>query len=405
MLRDIYSGIDPRILGRRLQAARKEAEVTQDEAATKLGLSRPTFAAIEKGDRLPKESELASLAILYNQSLHNLLRPNEPNASLEVQFRRSSRVDSEMETELRQIIQEVERHLADYRDLEAQLGISMPLIQAPIYQMPSDAPVLRYGEDVASAERNRLGRGDAPIRDFIHVLQEEEEALSIFQVPLPGPVAGFFGYDPALGPCIVLNLRHPPERRNWTLAHEYAHFLTRRHDAEIVVSYTYAHIPESERFANFFAKALLMPQTSLSRRFHRIKQAQGRFQPADISRLAHAFCVSFEAMARRLEEMRLIVPGTFEDLRDRGYHHGEALAHLKLEPYAMDSHEIPLRFEYLIGMAREQGVITEDEAMEYMGTTRVQLRQRLKALRTQTLVSDSGSLDTVEFPLTNAEGA
>jgi DNA-binding XRE family transcriptional regulator len=41
--------VDPRILGMRLQEARKSAGMTQSEAADHLRMSRTTIVAIEKG--------------------------------------------------------------------------------------------------------------------------------------------------------------------------------------------------------------------------------------------------------------------------------------------------------------------------------------------------------------------
>ena len=46
--------LDPRIVGRRIAEARKARGKTQEEVADFLGCSRPTYIAIEKGDRLAK---------------------------------------------------------------------------------------------------------------------------------------------------------------------------------------------------------------------------------------------------------------------------------------------------------------------------------------------------------------
>ena len=45
--------IDPRIFGQRLAEARKARGITQEAAAAHLGCSRPTYIAIEKGERPP----------------------------------------------------------------------------------------------------------------------------------------------------------------------------------------------------------------------------------------------------------------------------------------------------------------------------------------------------------------
>ena len=47
---------DPRILGQRITEARKARGKTQEELADLLECSRPTYIAIEKGDRQPKSN-------------------------------------------------------------------------------------------------------------------------------------------------------------------------------------------------------------------------------------------------------------------------------------------------------------------------------------------------------------
>jgi DNA-binding XRE family transcriptional regulator len=49
--------IDPRTLGQRIAEARKARGVTQEETAAFLQCSRPTYIAIEKGDRCQSQDE------------------------------------------------------------------------------------------------------------------------------------------------------------------------------------------------------------------------------------------------------------------------------------------------------------------------------------------------------------
>lgn len=56
--------IDPKVIGPRLAEARKARGLTQEEASTHLGCSRPTLIAIEKGARQPKAVEIVILAFL-----------------------------------------------------------------------------------------------------------------------------------------------------------------------------------------------------------------------------------------------------------------------------------------------------------------------------------------------------
>src|SRR4051794_22722404 len=50
--------IDPRVLGQRIAESRKARGKTQEEVAEFLGCSRPTYIAIEKGDRAAKPEEI-----------------------------------------------------------------------------------------------------------------------------------------------------------------------------------------------------------------------------------------------------------------------------------------------------------------------------------------------------------
>src|SRR4051812_36448563 len=79
--------LDPRVLGARIQEARKARGITQQEAAEALGMSRPTYIAIEKGERPVQPRELIRLAELYGRSVHHLLRQRMPIRDFVPHFR------------------------------------------------------------------------------------------------------------------------------------------------------------------------------------------------------------------------------------------------------------------------------------------------------------------------------
>ena len=171
---------------------------------------------------------------------------------------------------------------------------------------------------MAASERNRLGLGDGPILNLREVL-ESDVGLRVFYTELPSDLAGIFAYTEELGGCIAVNSRHPEERRRWSMAHEYGHFLTSRFRPELTILGRFERIPASERFADAFAAALLMPASGLRRRFYQISRAaEGGVTAAEVCRMAHYYFVSVEAMMLRLEELRLLPGGTWERLRDRG---------------------------------------------------------------------------------------
>ena len=67
--------IDPRILGQRIAESRKARGKTQEEMAEFLGCSRPTYIAIEKGERRAKSEEIIKLAAFLGRKVHDLVRP------------------------------------------------------------------------------------------------------------------------------------------------------------------------------------------------------------------------------------------------------------------------------------------------------------------------------------------
>ena len=97
-----------------------------------------------------------------------------------------------------------------------------------------------------------MGLGDGPVLRLRETL-ESDVGIRIFAIEMPSRVAGIFSYTEELGGCIALNARHPEERRRWSMAHEYGHFLTTRFQSEVTVLGAYTRVPAIERFADAFA--------------------------------------------------------------------------------------------------------------------------------------------------------
>src|SRR5260370_11581612 len=79
--------IDPKTLGQRLAEARKARGVTQEDVAAFLGYSRPTYIAMEKGERSAKADEIMRLATYFGRTVHELVRPGEPVVALQPHLR------------------------------------------------------------------------------------------------------------------------------------------------------------------------------------------------------------------------------------------------------------------------------------------------------------------------------
>src|SRR5690606_37574697 len=95
----------------------------------------------------------------------------------------------------------------------------------PVRSVPGSLE--RFAEHCAQEERSRLNLGQhQPIATPRKVL--EEAGVHVFMDALHSKLAGLYVFVPNFGYCILINRLHSKERRHWTIAHEYGHFLLDR---------------------------------------------------------------------------------------------------------------------------------------------------------------------------------
>ncbi len=379
----------------RLRAARESSGLTQAQAAAELGVSRPLLIAIEKGTREVGPDELVRLAQIYGKPVSELLRPTPPPVAIGMRFR-AALASALRAEDLSGVIAQLEEQADNYLDLLRRANTEPPGRYQPARSISHLDP-WRAGEDLATEERNRLGIGDGPIRPLREVL-EIEVGLRVFLLPLPHHVAGLFVYVEALGGCVGVNINHPSERRRWTMAHEYAHYLATRDRAEVTPVTQGRQQPESERFADAFAANFLMPRNGLSRRFNELKRSkEGKVTPATLVQLAHAYGVSVQALTLRLEDLRLVQPGTWDRLRDNDFQPRAAARILGLEPSGQRADALPLHYQLLAVQLYADGEITETQLARYLNTDIVGARRAYQELTETGDVSEDGSPQVVDL--------
>jgi Zn-dependent peptidase ImmA (M78 family)/transcriptional regulator with XRE-family HTH domain len=382
--------IDPRILGRRLAEARKARGITQEAAAEHLGLSRPTFIAIEKGERPARPAEIVQLAALYGRPVHELVRQTEPASDLQPHLRAAVEKMKPTDVEVLQtVVADFQRLAEDYRELEQLMKAPLRYNYPPVVALGKRVNVPELAEDVATRERQRLGLGDQPVLNLRSVL-EWDVGLRIFYWKLPSPVAGMYAYAEDLGGCILVNIVHPPERRRVSMLHEYGHLIVDRYRPGIDYLSAPGRKPANERFAEAFALSFLMPAPSVRQRFHETVTTTGDFQVADLVRLKHYYFVSLEAMALRLEGLGLIARGSWELLKEAGLKVRKAEESLAL-PSHLETREIcPVRYTFLAVHAYERAEITEGELARYLRCDPVTAREIVLRCRTSVEIETTG---------------
>lgn len=360
-------------IGERLRVTRIAAGKNQDDAANKIGVSRPTIVAIEKGQRKVKQDELEQLAQLYQVSLNRLLARDTVHVDLRGRFRRIGTDDVAASAALATLNQLASASV----ELEQMLGINF----APNY--PPEQPITggsveRQGEDAALALRHRLGIGLAPIADIVSLL-ETELGIRVFIKGLPSQISGLFAYDPKVGACMVLNAKHPWERRALTAAHETGHFVSNRSLVDVVEVNEIASSAD-ERYANAFSYAFMMPPPAVRRRFRDIVEGDKRYTPRHLILMAHTFHVSPEAMCRQLENLELLPRGSYDSLKDRGFDKDFVRGIVgDLAPTALTNPSNP-RLAQLVSSAYRRELVSEGQLSRMLGMDRLEVRQLLDVL-------------------------
>ena len=169
-----------------MQDARRSAGFTQEDAAKALGMARTTIVAIEKGERRVSPHELIELAKQYRRSVSDLVGRPVISESFVPQFRAvPGRAESDAETD--PLAAGLQNLAEDYVALERIR--SMPLTQNyPNEYDTSGGTPEQVAEDVATAERNRLGMGDGPIGNLRERLASDV-GIRIFFFDMPSRIA------------------------------------------------------------------------------------------------------------------------------------------------------------------------------------------------------------------------
>jgi Zn-dependent peptidase ImmA (M78 family) len=370
--------ISPVEMGERLRMAREAAKFTQADAAAAIGMSRTTLVAIEQGQRKVKIQEAAQFAKLYGTSVNSLARKEAVHADLTPRFRKldASDLATNAAAELMANLAKAEV------ELENLLGIARARSYPPERPLlPGDVRV--QAEQDATELRHRLGLGlISPLTDIVSLL-EMELGVRVYVRKIDSRISGLFAYDEVIGPCMLLNANHPRERRAQTAGHETGHFLSTRHQIEVL------HIDETEnsreeRYANAFARAFLTPPRAVMQKFQDITAGSDRLTRRHVILLAHFFNVSREAMVRRLEELRLIKVGTWDWFQDMGGITDEqvrqVLGDLVLPDTSRAEADRPtsIRLAALADAAHRRGLLSEGQLARLLHLDRLELRAVLE---------------------------
>ena len=375
-------------VGRRLRIAREAAGMTQAHAAANIKVARTTLVAIEKGQRAARVAELLPLARQYGTSVNALLRRESVYTDLVPRFRKLPGCRDQASGEAARLLADLVRAEVE---LENLLGIMHPRNYPPERMLlPGDVRV--QAENDAIELRQRLGLGMAPVRDLMSLL-ELDLGIRLYVRRLAPQVSGLFAFEEQVGACMLLNADHLRERRAQTAAHELGHLVSNRRSPDV----QYRDGGESsreERYANAFGRAFLTPARTVMQRFGEVTQGASQLTRRHVIVLAYTFGVSREALVRRLEELNLTKPGTWDWFQGNGGITNEQAGQVLGDLVDMDrdstytKRPTTLRLSLLAAEAWRQALLSEGQLARLLRLDRVQLRKILDGVEREGVEAD-----------------
>jgi Zn-dependent peptidase ImmA (M78 family)/DNA-binding XRE family transcriptional regulator len=249
---------DGMTLGLRLQEGREARTLTQVELAGRVGLTRATISAYEKGLRTPSIETLNHIAGILDLPLSYFRseRPNRERRNTPVSYRRKSRASLGR-------MRRVERYEEWLADIYAVFTkyVAFPKVNLTFieeYEKLEEDQI----EDVASEIRSQWGMGIGPVADLTAFA--EANGIVVGRADFEQDVDGVSDWR-GDRPFVVLNSRVSScARQRFNLAHELGHLVLHRLADEIEFE-KQEHHKHLEEQANRFAQAFLFPLRAYSR--------------------------------------------------------------------------------------------------------------------------------------------
>ncbi|MBE9077444.1 ImmA/IrrE family metallo-endopeptidase [Romeria aff. gracilis LEGE 07310] len=356
-----------------IRHCREQSGLSQAELGDRVGVTRQTIAAWEREDREPSVAQLAKIAQTLGVSVELLLQTSRPATETfepGLMFRADD--PSALNPYLRATLSQ---KAADYAFVET-------LVQE-VPTLPALRPLQGYNdyivEEVAREIRDWLGVGEAcPLGDVLALL--ESKGLKAILHPLPPEISGFSAYTETDGATIFINESHPTERKFFTALHELAHLVFHRQEYRISVEIK-AHLrfnkskrsDPSEKAANHFAGAVLLPEDVIRRELHAYRD---RWLPEPLLMdIKRRYGVSLRTVLYRARQAKLIT------IKQKGQQIG--ILNKKYgadnEPVTLPQPEHLTRLERMVYLALRQGKITISRAAEILGKPLIKVRESLNA--------------------------
>jgi Zn-dependent peptidase ImmA (M78 family)/DNA-binding XRE family transcriptional regulator len=325
--------------------------MTQGDLADRAGVGISSISEFENNKREPTLSQLKKLAGALSADVGRFVSADEPVPET-VRWRERPANAEVVEARFLKLCRQ-------YRDLERWAGEEEPVQLRKAERFPSGRP------EVAALARQVQGEmqlGDRPGLVLRRRL-EDDYGLKTFNLRVEPSGTAACTAGPEYGLAVLLNSLNSPARRTFDLAHELFHLLTWNVTSANVSKET------EEKFADYFAATLLLPEGALREAIDRRLKDQ-KLSIANMCELARDFCVSIDALIWRMHNLYgWSDPAETRAKIDRA--RAQAAPYSAIAPQTQENtSELPERYQSLAIQALRSGEISTGRFSEYMGLRR-----------------------------------
>lgn len=285
----------------RLRLARKRRGFTQTAFARRMGLDRRSVTAFESGEFPPSERTIDKLAAVLEFPREFFFGDDLDEPLPQVASFRSLSKMSATTRDMALAEGAIAMHLSDW--IERTFKLPEPALPDLSREINPDSTP----EAAAATVRQLWGLGERPIKSMVHLL--ESKGVRLFALSTPSLAVDAFSMWRESTPLMFLNTQKSSERSRFDAGHEFGHLVLHRH--------VEPQGERSEREANDFASALLMPRGSMFAYEWKTPQL------STLIKVKKRWGVSLAALAYRLHALGLLSDWHYRQLyvemNKRGY--------------------------------------------------------------------------------------
>lgn len=294
------------IIGRNIDKARQEKEISHQELAQILGVTRQTVSKYIKGEQAIDSEKLYKLAAFFNKPFEYFIQEGDGEV-LRMMFR-ADFPDDNFTDELKAAIQD---RLQKQWEVLGLSGQDMVSFLPPQYKLKISGKKNLTDAEKEEIERVALEQRQQVLDNYGHQdIYECFEAFGIQIIAQPfhnANIFGLSGFSDEHGAFIIINDDNviPEERKIFTMIHEYGHLVFHREEygKSIRNHYSTARSDPREKTADYFAGCFLAPRYQVQ---HWYKRIGNRATLTDLIEFKKELGISLQALVMALKNYGFI---------------------------------------------------------------------------------------------------